>query len=80
MQKLLAASLGAQETTLYRMVSSYAMFANGGERVAPTMVDRVQDRFGRTIYKHDKRKCINCENNVLQMGKSYILIVTGSVY
>ena len=70
MQKLLAASLGAQETTLYRMVSSYAMFANGGERVAPTMVDRVQDRFGRTIYKHDKRKCTNCENNVLQMGKS----------
>ncbi len=65
MQKLLAASLGAQETTLYRMVSSYAMFANGGERVAPTMVDRVQDRFGRTIYKHDKRKCTNCGNNVL---------------
>ncbi|MBT4470071.1 MAG: penicillin-binding protein, partial [Rhodobacterales bacterium] len=70
MQKLLAASLGAQETTLYKMVSSYAMFANGGERVVPTMVDRVQDRFGRTIYKHDKRECMNCNNDILQMGKS----------
>ena len=70
MQKLLAASLGAQETTLYKMVSSYAMFANGGERVVPTMVDRVQDRFGRTIYKHDKRVCTNCEKNILEMGKS----------
>ncbi|MDA8853559.1 PBP1A family penicillin-binding protein [Amylibacter sp.] len=70
MQKLLAASLGAQETTLYKMVSSYAMFANGGERVVPTMVDRVQDRFGRTIYKHDKRECTNCKKNILEMGKS----------
>jgi len=75
MQKLLAASLGAQETTLYKMVSSYAMFANGGERVVPTMVDRVQDRFGRTIYKHDKRECMNCNNDILQMGKSPLLIV-----
>ena len=68
MQKLLAASLGAQETTLYKMVSSYAMFANGGERVVPTMVDRVQDRFGRTIYKHDKRVCTNCEKKYTRNG------------
>jgi hypothetical protein len=42
----LANSLGAQETTLFKMVAAYAMFANGGERVEPTLVDRVQDRFG----------------------------------
>ena len=60
MQPLLSASLGAQETTLFQMVSSYAMFANGGERVHPTLVDRVQDRFGRNLFVHDQRNCVDC--------------------
>jgi len=42
-------------------VASYAMFANGGERVEPTLVDRVQDRWGKTIYRHDQRTCENCQ-------------------
>ncbi|MBF9036267.1 PBP1A family penicillin-binding protein [Rhodobacterales bacterium HKCCE2091] len=57
----LANSLGSQETTLFRMVAAYAMFANGGERVEPTLVDRVQDRFGTTVYSHDQRLCTDCE-------------------
>ena len=60
MEPYLANALGAQETTLYRMVSAYAMFANGGERVTPTLVDRVQDRWGTTIYRHDRRNCVEC--------------------
>ncbi|WP_299702846.1 penicillin-binding protein 1A [uncultured Tateyamaria sp.] len=56
----LANSLGSEETTLYQMVSAYAMFANGGERVQPTLIDRVQDRFGRTVYRHDERECRDC--------------------
>ncbi|WP_299149891.1 PBP1A family penicillin-binding protein [uncultured Tateyamaria sp.] len=60
MSPFLANSLGSEETTLYQMVSAYAMFANGGERVQPTLVDRVQDRFGRTVYRHDERKCEDC--------------------
>ncbi|WP_299296281.1 PBP1A family penicillin-binding protein [uncultured Tateyamaria sp.] len=60
MGPFLANSLGAEETTLYQMVSAYAMFANGGERVQPTLVDRVQDRFGRTVYRHDERECRDC--------------------
>ncbi|WP_299041366.1 PBP1A family penicillin-binding protein [uncultured Tateyamaria sp.] len=60
MGRFLANSLGSEETTLYQMVSAYAMFANGGERVQPTLVDRVQDRFGRTVYKHDERNCRDC--------------------
>lgn len=56
----LANSLGSEETTLYNMVSAYAMFANGGERVEPTLVDRVQDRNGKTIYRHDQRSCEDC--------------------
>jgi penicillin-binding protein 1A len=60
MQPFLANSLGAQESTLFKMVAAYAMFANGGERVEPTLVDRVQDRFGKTIYRHDQRICEDC--------------------
>ncbi|MRX51581.1 PBP1A family penicillin-binding protein [Paracoccus sp. S-4012] len=64
----LANSLGAQETTLYKMVAAYAMFANGGERVEPTLVDRVQDRRGRTIYRHDQRVCETCDQPALPAG------------
>ncbi|WP_299374366.1 PBP1A family penicillin-binding protein [uncultured Tateyamaria sp.] len=60
MGRFLANSLGSEETTLYQMVSAYAMFANGGERVQPTLIDRVQDRFGRTVYRHDERTCRDC--------------------
>ena len=66
MAAYLANSLGSQETTLYDMVAGYAMFANGGERVEPTLVDRVQDRWGRTIYRHDKRRCVDCSNQFLE--------------
>ncbi|MGB7322028.1 MAG: penicillin-binding transpeptidase domain-containing protein, partial [Albidovulum sp.] len=64
----LANSLGAQETTLFKMVAAYAMFANGGERVEPTLVDRVQDRWGRTVYRHDQRKCDDCRMASLDPG------------
>ncbi len=60
MGPFLANALGSQETTLFKMVAAYAMFANGGERVEPTLVDRVQDRYGRTIYRHDQRVCDDC--------------------
>ncbi len=66
----LANSLGSQETTLYKMVAAYAMFANGGERVEPTLVDRVQDSRGRTIYRHDKRDCVDCGQAALPAGMS----------
>ncbi len=67
---VLANALGSQETTLYQMVAAYAMFANGGERVEPTLVDRVQDRYGRTVYKHDKRVCEDCQLPTLAAGQS----------
>jgi penicillin-binding protein 1A len=60
MGPFLANALGAQETTLFKMVAAYSMFANGGERVEPTLVDRVQDRFGKTVYRHDQRVCEDC--------------------
>jgi penicillin-binding protein 1A len=57
----LSFALGAGETTVLRMVSAYSMFANGGRRIAPTMIDRIQDRYGHTIYKHDARECRGCD-------------------
>ena len=69
LQPLLANSLGAQETTLFKMVAAYAMFANGGERVEPTLVDRVQDRRGKTIYRHDQRQCTDCGDDSLPSGE-----------
>ena len=70
MNPFLSNALGAQETTLYRMVAAYAMFANGGERVEPTLVDRVQDRYGATVYRHDQRLCLNCAETVLAAGQA----------
>lgn len=68
MDPFLANSLGAGETTLWRMTAAYAMFANGGQRVEPTLVDRVQDRRGRTVYRHDRRVCLDCEAEALPEG------------
>ena len=70
MDPFLANSLGSSETTLFNMVAAYAMFANGGERVEPTLVDRVQDRWGRTIYRHDQRICDSCNIEDLPEGES----------
>jgi penicillin-binding protein 1A len=56
----LSFALGAGETTLLRMVGAYAMFDNGGRKIQPTLIDRVQDRYGHTIYKHDQRECRGC--------------------
>jgi len=57
----LSFALGAGETTLLRMVTAYAMFDNGGRRVKPTLVDRIQDRYGHTVYRHDERECPACD-------------------
>lgn len=56
----LSMSLGAGETTLLRMVTAYSMIANGGKKVEATFIDRIQNRYGRTIWKHDKRDCDGC--------------------
>jgi penicillin-binding protein 1A len=59
----LSYSLGAGETTVLRMTAAYAMFANGGKRIKPTLIDRIQDRYGHTIYRHDQRECRGCDGD-----------------
>src|SRR5690348_2466370 len=57
----LSYALGTGETTALRMVTAYSMIANGGRRVKPTLIDRIQDRYGHTIFKHDARECRGCD-------------------
>ena len=57
---LLSMSLGAGETTLLRLTAAYGMLVNGGKEITPSLIDRVQDRSGRTIYRHDARDCSGC--------------------
>jgi penicillin-binding protein 1A len=60
MPRQLAMSLGAGETTLLKMTAAYSIFNNGGKKVEATLIDRIQDRYGRTVFKHDKRDCAAC--------------------
>lgn len=62
MPNQLAYALGAGETTLLKMTTAYSIIANGGKKIVPTLIDRIQDRYGRTIFRHDKRECQACEN------------------
>ena len=61
MPETLAMSLGAAETTLLDITTAYAMLVNGGKRVTPSLIDRIQDKRGRTIYRHDERPCEVCK-------------------
>ncbi|MGE3302816.1 MAG: penicillin-binding protein 1A [Hyphomonadaceae bacterium] len=57
---VLAMALGAGETTLMRLTNAYASFVNGGKKVTPVLVDRVQDRTGKTVFRADMRACEGC--------------------
>ncbi|MCR4377916.1 MAG: penicillin-binding protein 1A [Rhodospirillales bacterium] len=56
----LSMALGAGETTLLDLTSAYAMLVNGGKEIKPTFIDRIQDRNGHTVYRHDQRPCAGC--------------------
>ena len=57
---LLSMSLGAGETKLIKMASAYSILVNGGKKVDPYLIERIQNRNGQTIYRHDTRECENC--------------------
>ena len=59
--ELLSVSLGAAETTLLQITNAYCTFVNGGKKVNPIFIDRIQDRRGKTIFNADKRKCKGCK-------------------
>jgi penicillin-binding protein 1A len=59
--ELLSVALGSAETTLVQLTSAYCSFVNGGKKIDPIFIDRIQNRRGKTIYNADKRKCVGCE-------------------
>ena len=56
----LSSSLGAADTRVINMVAAYAVIVNGGKKVPPYMIERIQDRKGRTIYRHEQTPCPDC--------------------
>lgn len=60
MPNLLSFSLGAKETTVIRMAAAYGMIVNGGKKISPSIIDRVQDRDGKTLWRMDARPCDGC--------------------
>ena len=59
--ELLSVSLGAAETTLIDLTSAYAPFVNGGKKIEPKLISRIQDRRGKTIFQEKSQKCIGCD-------------------
>ncbi|MFC7498692.1 penicillin-binding protein 1A [Enterovirga sp. GCM10030262] len=57
----LAISLGAGDTTVLQMTNAFAILANNGKEVKPTMIDYIQDRHGKVIYRTDTRPCEGCD-------------------
>jgi penicillin-binding protein 1A len=58
--RMLSMSLGSGETTLMRLTAAYGMLVNGGKKIVPTLIDRIQDRNGKTVFRHDGRACAAC--------------------
>jgi penicillin-binding protein 1A len=59
--ELLSVSLGSAETTLLQITNAYSTFVNGGKKTNPILIERIQDRRGKTIYNSNKSECIGCD-------------------
>ncbi|MBO6483055.1 MAG: PBP1A family penicillin-binding protein [Pelagibacteraceae bacterium] len=58
--ELLSVSLGSNETTLLKLTNAYCTFANGGKKITPILINRIQNRRGKTIYNSETRICEGC--------------------
>jgi len=67
--ELLSVSLGAAETTLINLTSAYASFVNGGIKIEPKLISRIQDRRGKTIFQERNRKCVGCDKFINEEAK-----------
>jgi len=65
-QSIYSLILGSTETSVVRMATAYAMMVNGGKRINPLMIEKIQDREGKTIYRRDQRQCPNCSIEILE--------------
>ena len=58
---LLSMSLGADDTRLIDMVTAYAVFVNGGKKVTPYLIEQIQDRYGKSLFRNNDSHCIGCK-------------------
>jgi penicillin-binding protein 1A len=65
---MLSMALGAGETTLVDLTAAYAMLVNGGRRIEPALIERIQDRYGTTVYRRDRRPCDRCREMAWPAG------------
>ena len=59
--ELFSISLGSTETTLLKLTSAYCAFVNGGKKINPILIDRIQDSEGNTFYNSETRLCKKCD-------------------
>ena len=71
--ELLSVSLGAAETTLISLTSAYAPFVNGGDKIDPKLISRIQDRRGKTIFQKKSRECLGCDKFINDNSKLPII-------
>ncbi len=69
--ELLSVSLGSNETTLLKLTTAYCSFVNGGKKVRPTLINRIQDRRGKTIFNSEKGECIGCDKILIEEEKIF---------
>lgn len=69
----LASALGANEVTLLSLTTAYAMLVNGGKRIEPALIERIQDRRGETVMRRDERDCPACQDVVWEGQPTPIL-------
>ena len=62
-------ALGSGETTVLRLATAYGMLVNGGKKISPVLIDRIQDRTGATIYNSDARPCDGCRKDASWSGE-----------
>lgn len=72
---LLSMALGAGETRLINMASAYGIMVNGGKKASPYFIERIQDRNGKTIYKHDERECEECVQDSWKTSRYLSLMI-----
>ena len=61
MAPVLSMALGAAEVTPFRLTGAYSAFLNGGRRVEPHVIELVEDREGKAVWRADKRDCPGCK-------------------
>jgi len=65
-QPIYSLVLGSSETNLIKLATAYSMIVNGGKKIIPEMIEKIQDRNGKIIHRRDTRVCSYCKLDINQ--------------